>query len=643
MNIKETLKTLLSAVKNYTGKKIDEFMNSFVQVHEECRHAVPNSGIGEKIYFDITMSNEDVKSLLESVQTTNYICHSKLNDPHVELYAWFDYDGNINIFLSKNDSIITLYDYNQGGWNPGFNGVITDFVGLELLEDTNIHNEELIDLCWCENYNTKFTVNDSKSREYTLVTEENLPDGIPSLILLPEQVISEDPLSVSVTDEQLEIVKNNSFINLDITAILPLTKFGLVKFNQSGSSITFCSATSVEPITDYNGSYIIGVSIYINTNTKVASVEISDNNYLAYIEHAKSGDAIIYNEADDDWTTQSGYAYTSVENTGWYYKNLDFYNQMDLWGCANMTSNMLGIIPNESYQVSISGESTVTCTAVDIGNGEVFLGNMAVVGGPNTGEPFAYATKYSLSGYEFPDIWVYLNAGSTPSTAIITKSIYISGKFKVITPIDIRNLPNSNVMNSEGNFSVSEGFNTSANDFAHAEGYYTEAYGKGSHVEGLQTRSYSEYQHVQGKFNIIDEDDKYADIIGNGISGEVGERRNIETVDWNGNLWTASDIMAGGTDMDSPIHKLSEKITEPKVKSNGNFLKYNGTSWVAENVDALPAQSGQNGKFLTTNGTSASWSNVEALPEQTGQEGKVLMTNGTTSFWNSTITYEEVE
>jgi len=80
---------------------------------------------------------------------------------------------------------------------------------------------------------------------------------------------------------------------------------------------------------------------------------------------------------------------------------------------------------------------------------------------------------------------------------------------------------------------------------AHSEGNYTVSNGIYSHAEGYYTSAQSAYQHVRGKYNIPDTDGVYSTIIGNG-EGE-SSRRNIHTLDWNGNSWFSGRIKIGGT------------------------------------------------------------------------------------------------
>lgn len=76
---------------------------------------------------------------------------------------------------------------------------------------------------------------------------------------------------------------------------------------------------------------------------------------------------------------------------------------------------------------------------------------------------------------------------------------------------------------AEGNYTFTSGSSS------HAEGSHTEATGNTSHAEGYYTEAKGIYQHVQGKYNIIDNNNTYADIIGNGSSDS--SRSNAYTLD----------------------------------------------------------------------------------------------------------------
>lgn len=107
---------------------------------------------------------------------------------------------------------------------------------------------------------------------------------------------------------------------------------------------------------------------------------------------------------------------------------------------------------------------------------------------------------------------------------------------------------------TEGNGNIASGY------AAHAEGEYTDASGNCSHTEGQGAVALGEAQHVQGKYNIKDENNKFAHIVGNG-EGE-NKRSNAHTIDWNGNAWFAGDIKIGGEDQDDPNSKFVATVED---------------------------------------------------------------------------------
>ena len=97
-----------------------------------------------------------------------------------------------------------------------------------------------------------------------------------------------------------------------------------------------------------------------------------------------------------------------------------------------------------------------------------------------------------------------------------------------------------------------QGLNTSIKGkSAHAEGELTQALKDWTHTEGFGTIANSNYQHVQGKWNVIDESNKYAHILGGGTSNE--NRANLHTIDWKGNAWFAGSLEAKSLKIESLI------------------------------------------------------------------------------------------
>lgn len=69
-----------------------------------------------------------------------------------------------------------------------------------------------------------------------------------------------------------------------------------------------------------------------------------------------------------------------------------------------------------------------------------------------------------------------------------------------------------------------------------------------SHSEGNNTIARGDCSHVEGKYNIIDTENKYAHIIGNGT--DDNNRSNAHTVDWDGNAWYAGKVTSEDVNVD---------------------------------------------------------------------------------------------
>ena len=97
-------------------------------------------------------------------------------------------------------------------------------------------------------------------------------------------------------------------------------------------------------------------------------------------------------------------------------------------------------------------------------------------------------------------------------------------------------------------------------DLSHS---YGESIGDRSFVTGNQTVAASKDQFVSGRYNVRDEEDKYAHIVGNGTAENPS---NAHTLDWSGNVWYAGEsIKIGGTGPDDPNAK--ELATKDSVSS----------------------------------------------------------------------------
>ena len=93
--------------------------------------------------------------------------------------------------------------------------------------------------------------------------------------------------------------------------------------------------------------------------------------------------------------------------------------------------------------------------------------------------------------------------------------------------------------NASGDYSHAEASGVASGDHSHAEGA-SFATGNYSHAEGIGNTAYTEAQHVEGKYSEPDSEGLYAHIIGWGASD--GDRKNINTIDTNGNGWFAGTV-----------------------------------------------------------------------------------------------------
>lgn len=119
-----------------------------------------------------------------------------------------------------------------------------------------------------------------------------------------------------------------------------------------------------------------------------------------------------------------------------------------------------------------------------------------------------------------------------------------------------------------GEKSIAFGYDVEASgQYSFAEGELTKATGRASHAEGGGTIASGKYQHVQGKYNVEDADNKYAHILGGG--SDANNRKNIHTVDWDGNAEYRGDVTVHYGDSTIPIGAmLNELIDNPYMHRN---------------------------------------------------------------------------
>lgn len=118
---------------------------------------------------------------------------------------------------------------------------------------------------------------------------------------------------------------------------------------------------------------------------------------------------------------------------------------------------------------------------------------------------------------------------------------------------------------AEGQMTLASGWAT------HAEGIQSQATGKSSHAEGIYTIAQGMASHAQGKHNIVDTEEKYAHIVGNGESPAA--RSNAHTLNWDGTAWFANEVKIGGTGQDDTSAKTlatTEYVDAHSQKTSSN-------------------------------------------------------------------------
>lgn len=127
-----------------------------------------------------------------------------------------------------------------------------------------------------------------------------------------------------------------------------------------------------------------------------------------------------------------------------------------------------------------------------------------------------------------------------------------------------------------------EGNDTTASaQSAHAEGTQTEASATDAHAEGHGTIAASKYQHAGGRYNIADNANTYAEIIGNGYANN---RSNARTLDWQGNETISGDLYFNGG-----AQSLSSQLADKANSSALAAVATSGDYGDLQNTPTIPA------------------------------------------------------
>ena len=199
---------------------------------------------------------------------------------------------------------------------------------------------------------------------------------------------------------------------------------------------------------------------------------------------------------------------------------------------------------------------------------------------------------------------VGLKSISMGSNTEATKNMSVATGFETKATANVSNASNYRTTAS-GAYSHAEGCMSVASNYsAHAEGNETIASGNCSHAQGNGTEAKGDTQSVLGKYNIVDDNNTYAEIVGNGVNNN--NRSNARTLDWQGNETLAGDLVYNGNkSLTSEVQRLDDKIDATQTEVN---------NLVAQAiVDILPTE--------TKSGSVANFETDLVLPYQLAKFG----------------------
>ena len=122
---------------------------------------------------------------------------------------------------------------------------------------------------------------------------------------------------------------------------------------------------------------------------------------------------------------------------------------------------------------------------------------------------------------------------------------------------------------AEGNATTASGINGS-----HSEGYGSVASGDASHAQNEATIAASDNQTALGKYNVADNADTYAVIVGNGTADNA--RSNALTVAWTGDVEATGDIEDGSGNVLSNKLEASSLVVDTDVSIADNISVSSG-------------------------------------------------------------------
>ena len=238
-------------------------------------------------------------------------------------------------------------------------------------------------------------------------------------------------------------------------------------------------------------------------------------------------------------TSETTITYVTAQDDGSYYVITHLFNHKDISNATQVVINGETDLWTSSYDgkghVNASGDKFSFHGYTKIGNTATITSNANI---------FTTGNTYPVLFRDVSD-----DSIKKIGSQYIPHSVYTFENAPVKFGSGYQSTVQGGGTTASGANSHAEGYYTTASGtYSHAEGNDTTAYGNYSHAEGWMTCASSSTQHAQGICNVIDSSGVYAHIVGNGTPRE---RRNIHTLDWNGNAYYKGTVFVKGTNPDA--------------------------------------------------------------------------------------------
>lgn len=332
-----------------------------------------------------------------------------------------------------------------------------------------------------------------------------------------------------------------------------------------------------------NSSTIEKLYCFIPTAQNGKTITCADDDFT-YLEDGST--YVIYNGLDDDGITPL-FVYGKIRNINRDNKTFDIEHDIDYINYFEENMETKRYIFSKCIIINggIRGSQEVDLRDFQVSSHAEGLG---VIAGLNSHAEGTYTSALGIGshteGHKTSTLGYYSHAegDSTISQGFASHaegknsyayahSSHVEGQDNIVDPFAIAGHAEGIETITEGLASHTEGYHTRTHaDYAHAEGELCRAEARGSHAEGIGTVTSAEGQHTSGKWNL--EDEYKAVIVGNG-SGEdefdyTGKlisknRKNIYSLDWDGNGWFAGNVTVG----ENADKLATEKIVDEKIAS----------------------------------------------------------------------------